>query len=480
MTQLSPRVRFAPSPTGYLHVGGLRTALYNYLFARRLGGQVILRIEDTDRSRFVDGAMESLIETLAWAGLHFDEGPGLEGDCGPYIQSQRSELYSLHAQKLLDDGNAYRCFCTAETLEASRRKLSAEKKDQAYDRRCRVLSATDVQQRMDEGLPFTIRLKVPTVGQMEFRDLIRDDVAVHFDAIDDQVLVKSDGFPTYHLANVVDDHHMRITHVIRGEEWLPSTPKHLLLYQYFGWDAPAFAHLPLLLNEDRTKLSKRQGDVAVEDFRNKGFLPAALLNFVALLGWNPGDDREIFSLQELAEAFSLERVSKSGAVFDIEKLKWFNAQYLRALPTPTLAAECGPWMRAAGFDTSDPVRTETVAAAFAKYLTLPSDIGEHLRFLTLAQVTLQNSEDRDLLASHDSQRVLIRFADLAETQEPWERDAIKAMIQQVQSDTGIKGKGLFMPLRLALSAEQHGPDLGLMAELLGRDACIRRARIHLL
>ncbi|MFZ1730050.1 MAG: glutamate--tRNA ligase [Bacteroidota bacterium] len=480
MTQLPPRVRFAPSPTGYLHIGGLRTALYNYLFARRFGGQIILRIEDTDRSRFVEGAAENLVSTLAWAGLHFDEGPGTESDCGPYVQSERSELYRAHAQQLLEKGNAYRCFCTAEELDASRQKLIAEKKDGAYDRRCRMLSETEVQQRLDEGRPFTIRLKVPMVGQMQFRDLIREDVTVHYDAIDDQVLIKSDGFPTYHLANVVDDHHMRITHVIRGEEWLPSTPKHLLLYQFFGWEPPQFAHLPLLLNEDRSKLSKRQGDVAVEDYRNKGFLPSALLNFVALLGWNPGDDREIFSLEELAAAFSLERVSKAGAVFDVEKLKWFNAQFLRALPPSELAVECGPWMRAAGFDTSDVQRTEAVAAAFASYLTLPSDIGEHLRFLTIAQVVFENTEDRDLLASKDSQKVLARFAVLSETQEPWEGDAIKAMIKQVQADSGIKGKGLFMPLRLAISAEQHGPDLGLMMELLGRDTCIRRVRAQLI
>lgn len=480
MTQLSPRVRFAPSPTGYLHVGGLRTALYNYLFARRFGGRLILRIEDTDRTRFVDGATENLISTLAWAGLQFDEGPEIGGDFGPYIQSERTALYRDHARQLLDEGKAYRCFCSSEELDASRKKLAAEKKVQSYDRRCRAFSEEEVQRRLDEGLPFTIRMKVPLIGELHFHDLIRDEITVQFDSIDDQVLMKSDGFPTYHLANVVDDHHMGITHVIRGEEWLPSTPKHILLYEFFGWQPPAFAHLPLLLNEDRTKLSKRQGDVAVEDYKNKGFLPAALLNFVALLGWNPGDDREIFSLGQLEDIFSLERVSRAGAVFDMEKLRWFNTQYLRALAPAELAAECGPWMRAAGFDTGDPERTETVAYAFAGYLTLPSDIGAHLRFLTITQVALENDEDRDLVASNDSQTVLAHFSDLAQTHEPWESDAIKAMIKQVQTDTGIKGKNLFMPLRLALSAAQHGPDLGLMAELLGRDACIRRVRAQLM
>jgi nondiscriminating glutamyl-tRNA synthetase len=478
MIQFPPRVRFAPSPTGYLHVGGLRTALYNYLFARRYGGQFILRIEDTDRSRFVEGAAENLASSLAWAGLRFDEGPGIGGACGPYVQSERTVLYAAHARRLLDAGKAYRCFCTPEELDSMRRKSSAEGKDSSYDRRCRALTEQEIAQRLREDKAFTIRMKVPLVGQMEFTDLIRGEISVHYDAIDDQVLIKSDGFPTYHLANVVDDHLMGITHVIRGEEWLPSTPKHRLLYEAFGWETPEFAHLPLLLNADRSKLSKRQGDVAVEDYRHKGFLPAALLNFVALLGWNPGDDRELFSLSELEQAFTLERVSKSGAVFDVEKLKWFNGQYMRTLPAGELAALCAPWMRAAGFDTSDEPRTEAVASVFAGYLSLPSDIVPYLRFLTITTVTIEREEDRAVLASTDAQKVLSRFASLAEMQEPWEREAIKAMIKQVQQETGIKGKSLFLPLRLALSGEEHGPDLGVIAELLGRETCLRRVRVQ--
>lgn len=476
MTENTPRVRFAPSPTGYLHVGGLRTALYNYLFARRLGGSIILRIEDTDRNRFVEGAAENLADMLAWAGLRFDEGPGLGGDRGPYVQSERSAIYAAHVDRLLNEGKAYRCFCTPEELEVSRQRQIAEKRDPAYDGRCRLLSEEDAQRHLAEQHSFTVRMKVPLAGQMNLRDLVRGDITVHYDAIDDQVLLKSDGFPTYHLANVVDDHAMGITHVIRGEEWLPSTPKHVLLYEFFGWEAPAFAHLPLLLNEDRSKLSKRQGDVAVEDYRNKGFLPAALVNFVALLGWNPGDDREMFTLAELEEVFSLDRVSKAGAVFDIEKLKWFNAQYMRALPAAQLAELCAPWMREAGFDTSDAARTETVSLAFVNYISLPSEIGPHLNFLTRTDIALDSDGDRAAVASEDAQRVLARFVELASEQEMWERNALKEMIKRVQTDTGVKGKGLFMPLRLALSGEQHGPDLGLVAELLGRDTAIARVR----
>ena len=250
----------------------------------------------------------------------------------------------------------------------------------------------------------------------------------------------------------------------------------MLLYEFFGWEAPAFAHLPLLLNEDRSKLSKRQGDVAVEDYRNKGFLPSALVNFVALLGWNPGDDREMFTLAELEQVFSLDRVSKAGAVFDIEKLKWFNAQYMRALPAAQLAELCAPWMQEVGFDTSDAARTETVAASFVNYVSLPSEIGPHLRFLTVGEIALENDDDRATVSTEEARRVLACFVELASVQEMWERNALKEMIKRVQTDTGVKGKGLFMPLRLALSGEQHGPDLGLVAELLGRDTAIARVR----
>ncbi|MBR9974754.1 MAG: glutamate--tRNA ligase [Bacteroidetes bacterium] len=476
MTATTPRVRFAPSPTGYLHVGGLRTALYNALFARRYGGTLVLRIEDTDRSRYVEGAAENLATALAWAGIDFDEGPGIGGDHGPYVQSERAAMYAGHVTRLLDEGKAYHCFCTPEELDASRQRQIAAKRDAAYDRRCRSLSEADVRARLEAGHPYTVRLKVPLAGQLQLRDLIRGDITVFHDAIDDQVLMKSDGFPTYHLANVVDDHLMGITHVIRGEEWLPSTPKHVLLYEFFGWETPQFAHLPLLLNADRSKLSKRQGDVAVEDFRAKGILPEALVNFVALLGWNPGDDRELFTFDELAAAFSLDRVSKAGAVFDMEKLRWFNAQYLRALPADALTTLCAPWMREAGFDTADQARTETVAATFANYISLPSEIGAFIGFLVHDTVSLDNDTQRAAVTSEDGQRVLARFAERAAGLDAWERDGIKAMVKQVQQDTGVKGKGLFMPLRLAHSGEEHGPDLGIVCELLGREACL--TRIH--
>lgn len=324
------RVRFAPSPTGFLHVGGLRTALYNYLFARKNNGFFVLRIEDTDRSRFVAGAVDNLINTLKWAGLNFDEGPGTSGKSGPYVQSERLAIYRNHVSILLESGKAYRCFCTPERLDQMRKEQEHAGAAPKYDKHC-LTHREESEQQMANGLPHVVRMNIARETPVKFNDIIRGEVEFSGDQIDDQVLLKSDGYPTYHLANVVDDHLMDITHVIRGEEWLSSTPKHVLLYQYFGWDMPAFAHLPLLLNADRSKLSKRQGDVAVEEYRSKGYLKEALINFVAFLGWNPGDERELFTLDELAKEFSLDRVGKSGAIFNIEKLDWLNFQHLRRM-----------------------------------------------------------------------------------------------------------------------------------------------------
>jgi len=312
------RVRFAPSPTGYLHVGGLRTALFNFLFARHSGGKFILRIEDTDRARYVEGAVDNLINTLRWAGLDYDEGPSAGGELGPYVQSERLEIYDEHVRILLESGAAYRCFCSPERLETMRKEQEKKKLQPKYDRTCLRLSPKEIEDNLTANKPFVVRMKVPDDATIRFSDIVRGEVEFSTERVDDQVLLKSDGYPTYHLANVVDDHLMKISHVIRGEEWLPSTPKHVLLYEAFGWEMPVFAHLPLLLNPDRSKLSKRQGDVAVEDYRDKGYLKEALVNFVALLGWNPGDAREIFSLKELEKEFSLDKVNKSGAVFNVE------------------------------------------------------------------------------------------------------------------------------------------------------------------
>ncbi|CAG8696383.1 18988_t:CDS:10 [Dentiscutata erythropus] len=323
------RVRFAPSPTGYLHLGGLRTALFNYLLAQKTGGVFILRIEDTDRERYVPGSVERLISILSWSGLTFDEGPGKIGSHGSYYQSERTDIYKYHVDKLIKEGNAYRCFCTPERLKQIRSLAQKAGKGIAYDRHCLYLSKRDIDQNLAQGVPYTVRLKTPD-GSVTIKDLTYGNIIFNDKHIDDTILLKSDGYPTYHLANVIDDHLMGITHVLRGEEWLSSTPKHVALYKALGWNLPEFVHLPLLFNPDRTKLSKRSGDVNVEDLAKRGYLPEALINFVALLGWSSssGKKDEIFTLDELIAEFSLEHIGRSGAIVMREKLDWLNKQHL--------------------------------------------------------------------------------------------------------------------------------------------------------
>lgn len=335
------RTRFAPSPTGYLHVGGLRTALYAFLYARHTNGKCILRIEDTDQKREVQGAAQHLIEVLHKMGIDFDEGPQTGGDFGPYIQSQRTDLYREHCQQLIDKGAAYPCFCTPERLDEMRKRQMELKQAPMYDRACLKLSPEEVQAKKDAGETFVIRQKIPHGEKLRFKDLVRGVVVFETSNIDDQVLLKSDNFPTYHLANVVDDHLMQISHVIRGEDWLPSTPKHILLFQAFGWEIPQYAHLPLLVNKDKTKLSKRQNDVSVESYLEKGYLVPALINFIAFLGWHPGkgEEQEIYTMEDLIEKFDLPQVHKSSATFDTEKLDWFNYRWGKEIHYQILRAK---------------------------------------------------------------------------------------------------------------------------------------------
>ncbi|KAI7823888.1 putative glutamyl-tRNA synthetase [Gamsiella multidivaricata] len=348
------RVRFAPSPTGYLHLGGLRTAVYNYLLARQNGGKCILRIEDTDQTRYVPGAAESLIRAMEWAGVKFDEGPGIGGPHKPYHQSERLDLYRKHADALIEHDHAYRCFCTPERLSLVRLEAQKAGRTASYDRKCAMLSKQESQERVDNGEAFVVRMKVPD-GKTTVTDEVHGKVEFSNKEVDDSVLMKSDGYPTYHLANVVDDHVMGITHVIRGQEWLPSAPKHVLLYQMFGWEVPKFAHVPLLLNPDKSKLSKRSGDVNVEDYRDKGYFPEAVVNFVALLGWHPGTTEEIFDMDSLTAAFSLKNIQQSNAVVLREKLDWINKMHLlrraetqsglegmAAMLRPKIEADLGP------------------------------------------------------------------------------------------------------------------------------------------
>ena len=470
------RVRFAPSQTGYLHVGGLRTALYNYLFAKRYNGKFVLRIEDTDRNRYVEGAVEKLISSLKWAGLEYDEGPDAGGNYGPYMQSQRLDIYMKYAKELIEKGNAYYCFCTPERLKTLREEQEKQKLPQAkYDKHCLSLTKTEIEEKLQSGIPYVVRLNVQPNQKIIFNDIVRDVVEFDSNNVDDQVLIKSDGYPTYHLANVVDDHLMKISHVIRGEEWLSSTPKHVLLYDAFGWQRPQFAHLPLLLNPDKSKLSKRQGDVAVEDYRDKGFLKDALVNFVALLGWNAGDDQEFYYMDGLIKNFSLERVNKSGAVFDLQKLNWLNAEHLRKLTNEQIL----------------PLLKEEILQSEFSYLQLTDDyllqiissmkerVSFVKEFITTCTYFYKQPEEYEQKSveknwkteTPDQMRKLCE--EFSKLENPSKEDFEHAL-GKVAEELNVGNGKLIHPLRLAVSGQSTGPGMFDLLFILGKDEVIKR------
>lgn len=461
------RVRFAPSPTGYVHVGSLRTALFNYLFTRHHQGKMVLRIEDTDRTRYVEGAVENLLNMLHWAGLDYDEGPQKDGPYGPYFQSQRLDIYKEHVDRLIAGDHAYPCFCSAERLEKMRETQAANNQPVMYDGACRHIPKEEALKRMQTE-PHVVRLKVPAEGETAVDDSIRGHVSFANELIDDQILLKSDGFPTYHLANVVDDHLMRISHVIRGEEWLPSTPKHILLYRAFGWEPPQFAHLPLLLNPDRSKLSKRQGDVAVEDYRAKGILPQALVNFVALLGWNRGDDQEIFTLEELIRDFSLQRVNKAGAVFDMHKLEWMNGHYLRNIPEEEYLRHGLEWMAKLNLDAGSQEKNSLILKALRPAL---NTFGELAGKSALFFKDRLNYEDDALqwLKQDQSKKLFEYLLTQLQLHEELTLDVFGAVMKSAQKELGIKGKELWMPVRAAITGMTHGPELPVVLAVLGKE-----------
>ncbi len=469
------RVRFAPSPTGYLHVGGLRTALYNYLFAKRHGGVCILRIEDTDRTRLVEGAAEALLTTLRWAGIEFDESPEKGGDCGPYVQSERFDLYRQYAAELVERDAAYYAFDTAEELDAMRKRMQDAGVAWRYDRTTMrnqyTLGEAETKRLLDEGAPKTVRMKVPLSGEIRFNDLVRGPIEVPARDVDDQILLKSDDFPTYHLANIVDDHFMKITHVIRGEEWLPSTPKHALLYDALGWERPQFAHLPLLLNPDKTKLSKRQGDVAVEDYRDKGYFHEALVNFVALLGWNPSSDREIFTMQELIDTFDLSKVNKAGAVFDVQKLDWMNSEYLRAKPLDELARDIMPAMQASGVTTT-PDYLASVIGLVRERIHKLNEVPAFTTYMFHAPTEYEAEfKEKHWLPEHAAP-----VRSLAErlTATDWKAASLQETTKAFAKESGIK-VGVFMNvLRLMITGRSVGAGMFETMELLGKDECLKR------
>ncbi len=467
--------RFAPSPTGYLHVGGLRTALYNYLFAKKNNGKFILRIEDTDRNRFKKGAVENLLNSLEVMGIEYNYGPGKEDKNGPYFQSKRTNLYKIEVNKLLKDGKAYRCFCTPGRLKKLNEKQMKNGEDTKYDGKCRNISAEKSEKRA-EIKPFTVRLKVPESGGIKFKDKVRGKIQIDYSQVNDQILIKSDGFPTYHLANVVDDHYMNISHVIRGEEWLSSLPKHLLLYHYLNWKPPKFAHLPLLLNKDRSKLSKRQGDVAVEDYLNKGYLPATLLNFLALLGWNPGSNKEIFSLEELVNEFSLERINKSGSVFDLKKLDWMNGQYIRKMSDKKYFVEAKKWIDIKNLKKN---KINIALKSLKPRLIKMIDIQEKLKVFTQKEFEISDEKAKKIIFMDSTNIVLKSYIQKVKTTNELTGKVFYRIMKEIQKETGVKGKNLWMPIRIALTGEMHGPELDCIIEYFGKEGNIDRIKKYI-
>ncbi len=466
------RVRFAPSPTGYLHIGGLRTALYSYLYARKTGGTYILRIEDTDQTRFVEGAIEAIIDSSAWAGIKHDEGP--------YIQSERLPLYQKYAKQLLEQGDAYYCFCDKARLDALREKQKAAGETPKYDGHCREISLEEAEKRVAAGEEHVVRMKLPADTVITFNDLVKGEVSVNTNDMDDQVLMKSDGFPTYHMAVVIDDNDMRVSHVMRGDEWLISTPKHIFLYEAFGWEKPVFVHLPVILGNDKKKLSKRQGDVSVHQFRDKGFLPEALVNYIALVGWSPEDDTEFMSMEDLINKFSIERINHSGGVFSIDKLRWFNNHYIREADMERLLALSKPFFINAGFCDEkeydeNPRKYTLILESLKERLGALIDIEEYKDYYAAESVQPENEEATEMIKTESAVKLLgILRGKLAEESGVLTSEEFKAMIKQVGKEAEVKGKNLFMPIRIAISGEMHGPDLAATAEILGRDLLVKR------
>ena len=473
------RTRFAPSPTGFLHVGSIRTALFGWLFARHNNGVFILRIEDTDATRKVDGAVEAIIDDLHWLGLNWDEGPEVGGNFGPYIQSQRLEKYKEAAHRLVAQGAAYNCYCSQERLGALREEQTKHKLPPGYDRRCRHLTEAERAQKEKEGITPIIRLKTSLEGQTVVHDIIWGDVVFKNSTVEDLVLLKSDGYPTYHLANVVDDHEMQITHVIRAEEWMSSTPCHIMLYNALGYEIPAFGHLPMLLGKDRSKLGKRHGSTSIRQFREDGYLPEAMINFLALLGWSLDDKTEIMTVEDLVKNFTLERVSKTAAIFDHEKLHWMNGVYVRGLSVDDLTARVFPFMEK---DLPPEVKrpldinyVRQIVPLIRERISTLKDAATYAAFFLLDELEYDSvmftgknmTTETALMALKASEEKLSSL-------ENFSRDLLEDTLRHLADDLGIKTGQLFNSLRVATTAREAAPPLFETMAVLGQERCLKR------
>ncbi len=484
------RTRFAPSPTGFMHIGNLRTALYEYLIAKSNHGTFLLRIEDTDQERYVEGALDAVFQTLKLTGIQYDEGPGVGGEYGPYIQSERRHIYKQYALQLVESGHAYYCFCTKERLDSLKSDSGALGTGFNYDRHCRTLTPEEIQENLRNGLPYVIRQKMPTDGVTAFTDAVYGEITVENKTLDDQVLLKSDGLPTYNFANVVDDHLMKITHVVRGNEYLSSTPKYNLLYQAFGWEVPVYIHLPPVMKDAHNKLSKRHGDASFQDLLAKGYLPAAILNYIALLGWSPGGNQEFYTLSELEKVFSIDGLSKSPAIFDIEKLKWMNGEYIRRLSPESFLSMALPWLKQTehlGGQTFTEKEYGKMAALIQPRTELLTEIPEktaffrrlpdydislyrHKKMKTDTENSLENlKQARDFLQQYD---------DRQNNGQAWTSACLYEGLCGLAGTLGVKNSQILWPIRTALSGLEVSPGGATeLAEILGKEETLRRMDI---
>jgi glutamyl-tRNA synthetase len=481
----SVRVRFAPSPTGYPHVGNIRTALFNWLFARHEGGKFIVRIEDTDVTRKVRGAVKAVLDSLQWLGLDWDEGPEVGGSYGPYIQSERLDLYRSAAERLISQGDAYYCYCSPQRLEAMRAEQIKRKQPPGYDRHCRDLTAEERTKKEAEGVTPVVRFKTPLEGQTRFNDLIYGEVVFEHSTIDDFILFKSDGYPTYHLANVVDDHAMEISHVIRAEEWLSSTPRHLLLYRALGLEPPQFVHHPMILGPDRAKLSKRHGAVSIIQYREDGYLPEAMVNFLALLGWSLDDKTELLSRQELIDNFSLERIGKTGAIFNREKLDWMNGVYIRRMTSDEFFEAAQPYLmldEAAGKALiSDEKYVKAALSLVQERARTLTEVAELTRFFFVDELDYKP----ELLVGDKMNRESANAALKAAQQKltslsAFDADSLEGVLRPLAAELKLKTGQLFGTLRVAVTGRTAAPPLFDTMAVLGKERCLRRieAALH--
>ena len=471
------RTRYAPSPTGRMHVGNLRTALYAYLIAKHEGGDFLLRIEDTDQERFVEGAVEIIYQTLKDTGLIHDEGPDKDGGCGPYVQSERqaSGIYLEYAKKLVEKGEAYYCFCTPERLASLKTTVNGEE-IMTYDKHCLHLSKEEVEANLAAGMPYVIRQNNPATGTTTFQDEIYGDITVDNSELDDMVLIKSDGYPTYNFANVVDDHLMGITHVVRGNEYLSSSPKYNRLYAAFGWDVPVYVHCPLITDESHHKLSKRSGHSSFEDLLEQGFISQAVVNYVALLGWSPEDNREIFSLEEMVKEFDYHRMSKSPAVFDMTKLKWMNGEYMKAMDFDTFYGMAEPYLKAA---VSRDLDLRKIAAMVKTRIEVFPDIADHVDFFEALPEydTAMYTHKKMKTNSETSLKVLTDLLPVLEAQEDYSNDALYAVLSRYVEENGVKTGYVMWPIRTAVSGKQMTPAGATeIMEVLGKEESLSRLK----